>query len=204
MQDPGQHLDLVHLVRPEHVLLGAGSRGRLVVAFGPDVGRAPHVTARERDDVPGHGRGEQHRLPAVRGEPDNPLHVRQEAEVEHLVGLVEHQGLDRAEVKVAALGQIKQPARSADDDVDAGGQRVDLRLVGPAAVNGEDTGAEVDRRGAQVVGDLDRQFPGRHHDEGLRRARWPVLDQLEQRDAEGERLAGACPRLPDDVLPAQR
>ena len=56
----------------------------------------------------------------------------------------------------------------------------------------------------QVVGDLDRQFPGRHHDEGLRRARWPGLDQLEQRDAEGERLAGTGPRLPDDVLPAQR
>jgi hypothetical protein len=67
LQDPRQHLDLVHLVGPEHVLPGEGSRRGLVVALGPDVDRAPHVAAGERDDVAGHGRGEQHGLPLFRG-----------------------------------------------------------------------------------------------------------------------------------------
>ncbi len=40
-------------------------------------------------------------------------------EVQHLVGLVEHEGVDLAELQVALPGQVEQPARSADDDVDA-------------------------------------------------------------------------------------
>ena len=203
LQHAGQHLDLVHLVRPEHVLPGLGGGGRLVVALGPDVGRLPHVAAGQRDDVPGHGRGEQHGLAPVRGELDDPLHVGQEPEVEHLVGFVEHEGANRAQVKVAALGQVEQPAGGADDDVDAGRQRVDLRLVGPAAVDGEHARAHVDRGDAQVVGDLDGQFPGGHDHEGQRRARRGLSDQLKQRNAEREGLSGAGPGLPDDVLPAQ-
>ena len=185
LQDPGQHLDLVHLVRPEHMLPGEGGGRGLVVSLGPDVDRAPHVAAGERDDVAGHGRGEQHGLPLFRDEPDDPLHVGQEAEVEHLVRLVEHQRADRAQVQVAALGQVEEPARGTDDDVDAGRQRVDLRFVGAAAVDGQHLHPHVDRGDAQVVGDLDRQFPGGHDHEGLRQAALPVLlDQLEQRDAE--------------------
>ena len=47
------------------------------------------------------------------------LDVGQEAEVEHLVGLVEHDGARVAEVEVALLGEVDQPARGADDDLDA-------------------------------------------------------------------------------------
>ena len=186
------------------MLLCAGhGRGR-VVALGSDVGWLPHVAAGERHDVAGHGRGEQHGLPLCRGEPDDPLHVRQEAEVEHLVGLVEHQRADCAQVQVAPLGQVEEPARGTDDDVHAGRQRVDLRFVGAAAVDGKHLHPHVDRGDAQVVGDLDRQFPGGHDHEGLRQAALSVLfDQLEQRDAERQGLPGAGPRLPDDVLPAQ-
>src|SRR5206468_10846957 len=66
--------------------------------------------------VAGHGRGEQHGLPLRRGEPDDPLHVGQEAEVEHLVGLVEHQRADRAQVQVAPFGQVEEPAWGTDED----------------------------------------------------------------------------------------
>jgi hypothetical protein len=102
-----------------------------------------------------HGRREQHGLPVGWGEPDDPLHVRQEAEVEHLVRLVEHQGPHRAQVQMPALGQVEQPPRGPDDDVDPGGQRVDLRFVGPPAVHGHHLGAHVDRGGPQVVRHLD-------------------------------------------------
>ena len=47
-------------------------------------------------------------------------HVGQEAEVEHLVGLVEDERVDVGEVEGAAVGQVEQPAGRADDDVDAG------------------------------------------------------------------------------------
>ena len=40
-------------------------------------------------------------------------------EVEHLVGLVEHERADVAEVEVPLLRQVDEPARGADDDLDA-------------------------------------------------------------------------------------
>ena len=67
--------------------------------------------------------------------PQDALDVGQEAQVEHLVGLVEHQHRQPAELQVTLLGQVEQPARGADDDVDALLQRLDLRLVGRAAVD---------------------------------------------------------------------
>lgn len=54
----------------------------------------------------------------------------------------------------------------------------------------------------QVVGDLDGQLTGRHDDE-RERLLAAVLDALEQRDAECERLARAGTRLADDVVPAE-
>ena len=63
------------------------------------------------------------------------LDVGQEAQVEHLVGLVQHQRADLAEHQVALFGQVEQAAGRADDDVDALAQRRDLRLVGAAAVD---------------------------------------------------------------------
>ena len=51
---------------------------------------------------------------------EQPLDVGQEAEVEHLVGLVEDERLDVGDVERAAVAQVDQAARGADDDVDAG------------------------------------------------------------------------------------
>ena len=73
--------------------------------------------------------------------PDQLLDVGEEAEVEHLVGLVEHEHLDVAEIEVTLLARSSSrpgvptttstPARSV----------VDLRLVGATAVEGEHAGA---------------------------------------------------------------
>ena len=43
----------------------------------------------------------------------------QEAEVGHVVGLVEHGDLDVVEVAVALADQVLEPAGAGDDDVDA-------------------------------------------------------------------------------------
>ena len=104
------------------------------------------------------------------------------------------------------LDQVEQTARGADDDVDAGLERLDLRLVRPAAVDGQDPRAELAGRGDQVFGDLDGQLAGRHDDQPawLLTVLTRFADALQHRDAERVGLSRACARLTDDVLAAQR
>ena len=65
-----------------------------LVAHGADVRRLAHVAAGQRHDRTGHGGREQHHLPAGGREGQDLLDVGQEAQVEHLVGLVQDEGLD--------------------------------------------------------------------------------------------------------------
>ncbi len=178
-----------------------------------DVRGVVHVLAGQRDDLAGHRRREEHRLAAGGDQPDDLLDVGQEAEVEHLVGLVEDQGAHLAEAQQALLGQVDQPARGADDDLDALAQRLDLGLVGAAAVDREDADVAGARRLLQVAGDLHAQLAGGYDDEGLRPAGFGQVgealvggrdDALQQGDAEAQRLAGAGLGLADDVVPVQR
>ena len=108
---------------------------------------------------------------------------------------------------MALLDQVEQPAGRADDDVDALAQRVDLRLVGPAAVDGDDPGAELLAGGGEVAGHLDGQLAGRRDHQRLRRGAALASGQfepVEQRDAEAEGLAGAGSGLPDQVGAGER
>ena len=98
-----------------------------------------------------------------------PLDVGQEAEVEHLVGLVEDErSRPGRELQVALLREVEQAAGGADDDVDALLERLDLRLVGAAAVDRRATRTPR-MRPARLRGlrDLDAQLAGRDDDEGL-------------------------------------
>ena len=99
---------------------------------------------------------------------DDLLDVGQEAQVEHLVGLVEDERSDVLEVELLLAREVEQSAGGADDDVDALLQGLDLRLVGTAAVDGEDADVADLARGQQVVGDLLAQLAGGDDDEGLR------------------------------------
>ncbi len=89
LQHAGEQLGLVQVVRPVDELGGLRDRRALVVAVRPDVRRLGHERPRQGHDRAGHRRGEQHRLPLVRDHRQDPLDVGQEAQVEHLVGLVE-------------------------------------------------------------------------------------------------------------------
>jgi hypothetical protein len=206
LQDAGQHLDLVHLVRAEHVLHGQRDQVRLVVLLGPDVQRLAQVPAGQLDHVTRHGGREQHGLPGRRGEFQDPLDVGQEPEVQHLVRLVQDEGAQRGQVQVPLPGQVEQPAGGADHDVHRGAQGVDLGLVSAPAVDGRHPCAPEPACHAQVLGDLAGELAGRYHDQGHRRGRPAgrrLRHMLQQRDAERERLAGAGAGLADDVVPAQ-
>ncbi len=212
LQYPRDHLRLVHGVRAVDELLDVGQRHALVVRRGgADVRGLRHVPAGQADDRAGHGRGEQHGLPALRQHGDDLLDVGQEAEVEHLVGLVEDETLDVLEVQLLLAGQVEQPPGRADDHVDALLQGLDLRLVGAPAVDRGDAHIAHLAGGQQVVGDLDAQLAGGHHDKCLRgvgdvlgagAARFDVggdAHALQEREPEAERLAGAGLGLADDV-----
>ena len=84
----------------------------------------------------GRHRGREHqRLPCLRHRRHDPPQRNDEAHVEHLVGLVENQDLDVAQVDVALLHQVEQPAGRGDEDIDAVLQRPHLRTLADAAVD---------------------------------------------------------------------
>ena len=214
LQDAREHLDLVHRVGAVDDLLGVlDGRAHVVGVVGPDVGGLRHVPACHRDDGARHGRGEQHGVARDGRARQELFDVGQEAQVEHLVGLVEHDALDPGQVEEALVHQVDHATGGADDDVDAGGERVDLRLVGAATVDGEHADGALRRRGREVARDLDRELTRREHHERLwlpRGGKILVADlaggdhAVQQRDAEAEGLAGSGLRLADDVVAGQR
>src|SRR5690606_26785494 len=116
------------------------------------------------------------------------------------------------QVQDVLLHQVDETTRSADDDLGAGGQRLDLRLVGAAAVDLDDTDLAAPRGGGEVVRDLLGQLTRRDHDQPLRAPGVGQIvpavlagsdDVLQERDAEAEGLAGTGLGLADDVVPAQ-
>ena len=85
-------------------------------------------------------------------------------------------------------------------------ERARLRLVGPAAVDGQHAGPELPAGGGEVAGDLHRQLAGRGDHERLRRRALGrrQVELVEQRNAEAEGLAGAGAGLADQVVAGQR
>ena len=117
------------VVDVQHVV-GHRRHGRLrgVDAVGHRVAQEPldqHVDAAVQ-----RGR-EEHPLAVAGSRVEQPAYDRQEAEVGHVVGLVEHGDLDAVERDVPALQVVREPAGAGDDDVDAAAQRGDLRVGAP-------------------------------------------------------------------------
>ncbi|OUD94761.1 hypothetical protein CMMCAS05_03410 [Clavibacter michiganensis subsp. michiganensis] len=141
--------------------------------------------------------GEQHALAGVRGLVEDPRDDGQEAQVGHVVGLVEHGDLHGVEVHEALLHEVLEAAGAGHDHVDAGLEGRDLALLRDAAE---------DRRGGEVVGlgqrrhgrgDLRGELAGRREDQAERAARTttaagePAAEARDHRDGERQRLAGA-------------
>ena len=102
-------------------------------------------------DVVGEGRREHQVLPLRRQQRDDLLDVRQEAHVEHPVRLVEHEDLDLAEVGDLLADEVEQPARRRDEDLDAGAERLDLRVHRDAAVDDGRSGAAPSGRRSRTL-----------------------------------------------------
>ena len=189
--DGGDHLHLVHLVDLQEAVLHrlhGGHDRRHLVADGV-VQVAPHHAV----DVAVERGREQHGLVAALDAAQHPLDLGQEAHVGHAVGLVEDDDLDLGQGHGPPLGQVDQPARRGDDDVDALVELLDLALDVGAAVDDHDalSGRLAER--LEHVGHLDGELTGGHEHEGPGRVGAAGPGPHQQGEAEGERLAR--PRL---------
>ena len=200
-----QQLDQARrLLFGRHLDEGLGDRvdGQLL-RRDPDRRRVVHVALGELLDRRRHRRREERRLAPARAHPQDLLDVLDEAEVEHLVGLVEDDVAGRGEDQRAPRHQVHHPADGGDDDVGAGAQ---LRLLGAdrgAAEDGDDLDVEVLGVGAQRLRHLDAELAGRRQDDRLHLVVVGV-EVLQQRQAEGGGLAGAGLRLADHVVAAEQ
>ncbi|MEY9666352.1 hypothetical protein ABIE80_005060 [Bradyrhizobium diazoefficiens] len=179
---------------PDRAILDIGVTAFVARDLDPE--RLLLILLGQRDDAARKGRREQQGAARLRRGLEDELHVLAKAEIEHLVGLVEDDGLQFGDVETATAQMIAQPARRADDDVRAGRQ---LALLAPrihAADTGDDAPVSMLVQPGQFALNLQGKLAGRRHDQGERRAR-PLepLDAIKQILGQGqsvsEGLAGA-------------
>ncbi len=106
-----------------------------------------------------------------RNVPKHAPDVGQKSHVEHAIGFVEHEVLEAAQLRVRLPEMIEQPARRADDDVDAAAEGVLLRAHADAAVHREAADRRVNGEVLQIFDNLRRELARRGDDERARRAR---------------------------------
>ena len=154
------------------------------------------------------GGREQQPLAAARGPVEQPADGGQEAQVGHVVGLVEHGDLDRAEVAVTLADQVLEPARAGQHDVGALAEAGDLRVLADAAEDRD--GGQAGGGGERLEGgvDLADQLAGRRQDQRARAGAAPARAALgepgDERQQEGVRLAGAGAAAAEDVAARER
>ena len=112
-------------------------------------------------DFAGH-RGREEQVLALAGQLRDDLADRlQEAEIKHLIGLVEHEDFGAREIDVALANVVEQAAGRGNEDVDAVHHRLDLRAMANATEDHRDGDAEVAAVRAEAVCDLACQFARR-------------------------------------------
>ncbi len=99
--------------------------------------RIAQDAVRQLADVIRHGGREEQRLALDRHQFEDAADVGQEAHVAHAVGLVQHQHLDLRQVDAALGDQVEQASGAGDDDLGAAAQRLHLRALAHAAVDGD-------------------------------------------------------------------
>ena len=167
LEQPGEHVDLLRVADHQVPL---GDRGRRAGrAADLHLRRLAQVLLRQAAHLGRHRRREQRDLLVVRGGGQDRLDVLGEPHAEHLVGLVEHQHLQRRQVERPLVEVVHDPAGRADDHVHAAPQRAELHAVALAAVHRQDVHA-LGARGVPLerLADLERELAGRRQHQRLR------------------------------------
>tara|TARA_B100001167_G_C16635452_1_gene241566 strand:- start:37 stop:396 length:360 start_codon:yes stop_codon:yes gene_type:complete len=108
-----------------------------------------------------------------------------------MIGFIQDQSVDLTDLYLAALEQIKETPRAADNDFRPLSERLDLGAVGDAAVNRDGSDAGSAREGSDLFVNLDRKFPGWSEDERAGPGPGVFQQALEKREPEGCRLPGS-------------
>ncbi len=181
--------------------------GRDVALGGVDLvgDRVAQVALDQGADLVLHGGGEEHALAAAGDLVEQLGDLGQEAQVGHLVGLVEDGDLDVLQGAGAPVDDVAQTARGGDEDVDTALQRVDLVAHRRTAADDLHLQAEHVAVRLQRVRDLHRELTGRGEDDraGLLLLGVPTGQRGQGRQTEGEGLAGAGTATAQDVLAGQ-
>lgn len=129
----------------------------------------------------------------------------QEAQVGHLVGLVEDGDLDVLQGAGATVDDVAQAARGGDEDVDATLEGVDLVAHGRTAADDLHLEADLVAVRLERVRDLHRELTGRGEDDGARLVLLGAAagEAGQRRQTERQRLAGAGATAAQDVLVGQ-
>ena len=159
---------------------------------------------RDAADLCGQRRREQRHLPLDGGQAEDVVDGIDETHLQHLVGFVQHHETQRGQIERTALEVVHHAPRCADDDMGAATKRIQLWRVALAAVDrqhmqaGQLGGVLLER-----LGDLDREFTGRHEHQDLRFAARDIEHRQErQRECGGLAGAGLC--LADEVLASEQ
>ena len=104
---------------------------------------------------------------------DDPLERMDEAEVEHLVGLVEDEDLELAKAERALVDEVEQAARRRDEDVETARNGAHALRIGNAAEDHADRQAHEAAVGLGARGDLRSELArrGKHQHSDLARLR---------------------------------
>lgn len=176
------------LLQDDVVLLDT-LKGQLFV-LDQDFGGVAHEVVSKSDDFLGHGGGEEVDSALGGDEGDDFLHALQESLREHLIGLVEHEGLEVAKLEDALLQHVKHSAGGSDNDVNSIFQVLDVIL--DLSSSDEDVHFHVQILSEEFVddGNLLGQFSGGSQHECLHLIDGGV-DNLQSSDGKGRGLAGS-------------
>ena len=193
------------LVRHHPHAVGHGVHGRGRGVHGV-LQRAVEELLDQRVHAVVEGGGEQHALAALRGGAQDATDIGQEAEVGHVVGLVQDGDLNLVEADEPLPHEIQEPTGAGDDDVDPVLEGLLLRLDGDPAEDGGHVHVDDAGQGLDDLGDLEGELTGGGQDQadGVAGAGLVLLSQaLDQREAEGQGLARAGTATAEHVAPGE-
>ncbi|MGY4196199.1 hypothetical protein ACVIM9_005540 [Bradyrhizobium sp. USDA 4520] len=122
----------------------------------------------ERDDAARKRRREEQGAAGVRRGLEDEFHILAETEIEHFIGLVEHDDLEFRNVETAAPQMVAQPAGRPDHDVGALGKLALLAARVHAADAGDDAAVGVFIKPSKLALDLQGELARRRDDQGQR------------------------------------
>ena len=179
---------------PDRAVLDVGMAAFVALDFNAE--RPLLIFFCQGHDAARQGRREQQRAAGFRRGFEDELHVLAKAEIEHLVGLVEHDRLQLPDVEAAAPQMIAEPAGRADHDVGARGEFALLAARIHAADAGDDARIGMAVKPGEFAVNLQRKLAGRRHDQrqrcaGLFKPLGIAKQIFRDRQTISHRLAGA-------------